>query len=384
MWNDNKEYKAMVYLLWCAIHDRQPDAGVLDGTDGNTLLKMCIAHKVVAFINKAVRCVDDSVFSASLKEQFSKEEMKALRVSILFEAEKEKVFAGLEENKIWYLPLKGCIVRDYYPEPNLRQMGDIDVLIGEEDAEKIRVMMTKLGYKCKSFGIIHHDEYYKAPFYNYEMHRALFMDTDERWVNYYSNVREKLVLKNGKAYEYVFTKEDFYLYFFMHAFKHFTGSGTGIRTLVDLYLYMSQCDLDFAYIEQETDKLGTKQEEKRFRELTMKVFSPESGGLDMTLTNEEDETLYLLLVASVYGGMSLRVRSNMQKAMKGKKGKNSKFRYVIRRVFQVPERYSRMYPRLYKHSLTRPLLVFVRFSHGLNGQKLKTLRKEWSILKKMK
>lgn len=43
---------------------------------------------------------------------------------------------------------KGVWVRSYYPESQLRTMGDIDCLIREEDRQKAHELMLGLGYSC--------------------------------------------------------------------------------------------------------------------------------------------------------------------------------------------------------------------------------------------
>lgn len=70
---------------------------------------------------------DDDVVSPEIKQAFNKEYLKAVRVNIMFDSESDRIFRLFEENHICYLPLKGCILKDYYPEAFLRQMGDIDV-----------------------------------------------------------------------------------------------------------------------------------------------------------------------------------------------------------------------------------------------------------------
>ena len=41
----------------------------------------------------------------------------------------QQLFDAFEENGIDYLPLKGCQMKQLYPKPELRVMGDADILI---------------------------------------------------------------------------------------------------------------------------------------------------------------------------------------------------------------------------------------------------------------
>ena len=59
----------------------------------------------------------------------------------------ETICRAFEENGIDYALLKGCIMKPLYPNPEMRIMGDADILIREEQYGKIRTIMTELGYQ---------------------------------------------------------------------------------------------------------------------------------------------------------------------------------------------------------------------------------------------
>ena len=173
MWEENIEYRSMIYLIRCSLHNECPDSERLRGLDPEKLLILCKKHKLTALIDIAVSKTDNDVIDEEYKSKFRVEALKAIRVNILFQAEKENVIRLFEENQIWYMTLKGSVLKQYYPDENQRQMGDIDILIPAEKAEKIKEIMLSLGYSCRSFGITHHDVYFKSPFFSFEMHRML-------------------------------------------------------------------------------------------------------------------------------------------------------------------------------------------------------------------
>ncbi len=49
---------------------------------------------------------------------------RALQINERQMRDLERVFAAFEDNQIDYLPLKGCIMKEMYPRPELRMMGD--------------------------------------------------------------------------------------------------------------------------------------------------------------------------------------------------------------------------------------------------------------------
>ncbi len=60
-----------------------------------------------------------------------------------------------------------------------------------------------------------------------------------------------------------------------HMFKHFDGSGTGIRSLLDQYVYLNRLEdsLDFPYIDKQCEILGIADFEKENRDLCKKVLN---------------------------------------------------------------------------------------------------------------
>ena len=58
-----------------------------------------------------------------------------------------QICSVLENNKIAFVPLKGSIVRDYYPKPWMRTSCDIDILVYEDEIEKaVSALCKSLSY----------------------------------------------------------------------------------------------------------------------------------------------------------------------------------------------------------------------------------------------
>ena len=54
-----------------------------------------------------------------------------MRKALLFDAERKGILDFMEQRGIWYLPLKGVVLKDYYPAVGMRQMSDNDILYDE-------------------------------------------------------------------------------------------------------------------------------------------------------------------------------------------------------------------------------------------------------------
>lgn len=63
-------------------------------------------------------------------------------------AERDRILEVFKEEKLSALPLKGCALADtLYGDPSLRPMGDLDLLLKEEEFDRAVRLLLKLGYR---------------------------------------------------------------------------------------------------------------------------------------------------------------------------------------------------------------------------------------------
>ena len=106
-------------LAACALHGKVPSQELLAQVDPEKLYIMCQFHCLTAMVAVALR-------SAGIRSpQWEEEYVKAVRKSILLAAERRKLCEFLEQNGIWYLPLKGIVLESMYPEHRHRRHGDL-------------------------------------------------------------------------------------------------------------------------------------------------------------------------------------------------------------------------------------------------------------------
>lgn len=327
-------------------------ASDLTKTDLDELFRLAQMHQLTAIVNYALKSVgiQDS--------RFEMEQANALWVLATLEYERKAIFEEFGKNGIWYMPLKGAVLKDYYPLPVMRQMSDNDILFDASRADDVKMIMESLGFTSVYFDTGHQDDYQKAPVSHFEMHRMLFSKNARgQLYDYYRNIDEKLIRLDG--YERRFTNEDFYIYMIAHEFKHFYGGGTGIRSLLDVYVFLNRFNesVDWNYIDKELKQLRIEGFEKKNRDLALAVFSGKS--LDL-LSAEQDEMLDYFMTSGVYGTRERAFKSKVNKGV----SEHGRIGFVLQRIFLPLTSIEKGYPFFYKHKILIPFLPIVRLFNG--------------------
>ena len=245
-------------------------------------------------------------------EKFHQAYQKAVRKNIYLDLERSAILAEFEKAGIWYLPLKGVLLKDLYPETGMREMSDNDILYDSAEQSKAMEIMLARGYTAESVGETHHDVYMKPPVLNFELHTSLFGSAHaEPLFKYYADTRRLLRKDDGNNYGYHFSDEDFYVYMTAHEWKHYNGNGTGIRSLLDCYVYckVKSDSLDWEYITGQIRQLEITGFEQERRALAVKVFSTDTLP---DLTEHEQEMLMYYLTAGTYGTFENSIKKKLK------------------------------------------------------------------------
>lgn len=352
----------MLYLSACAVNGIRPDTERVSAIDLEKLFQMCQFHSLTATVCTALE-------SAGISDKkFIEAKSKAIRKNILLDAEREKIFDFLKHNKIWYMPLKGVILKELYPKIGMRQMADNDILYDKSYQKKVFEFMKNCGYTAESVGISHHDSYLKPPIYNFEMHTELFPKANnEKFYSYYSEIKKRLVRDNKNKYIVHFTDEDFYIYMTAHEHKHYDNSGTGLRSLLDCFVFVKEKgkSLDWDYITEQTGILGITDFEQKSRKLSTKIFTNPDCKL---LSDDEIEMLEFYLFSGTYGTMKNAVNKRF-KVFTEQTGSTSKFGYILHRIFPPMEHYRKYFPFFYQHKILLPIGWVFRMVRGVTVQR---------------
>ena len=339
-------------------------------------------------------------------KRWLKEKNQLIYKSVLMDVEREAIQDFFEKNNIWYMLLKGMVIRKYYPAPELREMADNDILFDNKYSKEVYEFMTARGYKYDDYNKGYHDEYLKPPAYNFEMHRQLVSSKERpKWYEYYKDVKSILINDANGKNQFYFSDNDFYVYFIVHTYKHFLNSGMGLRTVLDVYLYVSnlQEKLDFDYIEEQLKKLDAYDFEQTFRSIAFKMFGENAkegnaaadelqdsfdakeqdmlresfdakkqdklcGSFDAkeqdkwwnSFDDKEHDMLSYIFDAGTYGNLENSVAHKMGYTKGEKKKASDKVKYIFRRLFPSMDTIEEFFPFFYKHKWAIPFLYIYR------------------------
>lgn len=351
MESSSKTARDLIYLVSCAINEEKPNTDICREMDLEAVYYLAQFHSLTSAAAFALEKVTE------LPRAFDQAKKKAIHKLSHFDIERIKILAALEQKGVWYMPLKGILLKSFYPKAAMREMTDNDILFDPEKPDIVRAVMEELGYSCVMYDMYNHDVYEKPPTMEFEMHRTLFdLEKYPESAVYYDNIFDRLIKDSGNKFGYHMSDEDFYIYIICHMNKHYNNGGTGLRSLVDVYLFnKARYDgMDKDYLSRELSALELTEFEQRIRELAYKLF----GGEENEFT-ENEETMYF--VQSGANGTNEHWKENrLSRSMGGEDTGKAKRKYLLKRVFISGDELKKNYPTVYKHKVLYPLLFVYR------------------------
>lgn len=333
--------QALLYLLNCAVNERIPDE-LPHEVDFEGLYKISKFHSVSAMVSCALDkggYLSEAYMSQELIQKWAMARIHAMRKNLMFDAERAQILQWMEDQGCWYMPLKGVILKEMYPDVGMREMSDNDILIDACFRKELKEYMVERGYEVKSYERYIHDTYMKKPFYNFEFHVELFDPyTVSVLPSYYEGIKKKLLKDEENRSGYHFSTEDYYIYVTTHTYKHFSEGGIGIRFFVDNYVYLSRNGkiMNWDYIAQETIKLGINEFEERARELSKKIFNEHISIENIVPENLKlKEMLDYILESGTYGTQTNSIQNRMIRIQNNEDNISikTKLKFVLNRLF---------------------------------------------------
>lgn len=270
--------------------------------------------------------------------------------------ELEQVCRVLAERQIRHMPLKGAVMRRYYPEPWMRTSSDIDLLVlPEQVKEAADALVSLLGYRNE--GVEDHDVQLFSPA---GVHVELHFETVEKGRSAHANevlqrIWEHAVPMADSSFGWESADDMFYFYHVAHMAKHFEEAGCGVRFFLDLWLLNHRAAGEPAKREQLLREGGLLPFARAAEHLAEVWFS---GAAHTDLTRQMERFVFS---GGIYGSSDHEVATKQ-----AKRGGN--FGYAMYLVFRPYRELKRTYPILLKHRWLTPFCQIHRWGKLLlNG-----------------
>ena len=335
---------AMMDLIASEVCSKTIDKSQYSFTDEELvrLYKLSKSHDLAHLIGDAL-IKNDLIKNDEIKAKFQKQMVLAVYRYEKINYELGRLRETLNETQIPFIPLKGSVLRRYYPEPWMRTSCDIDILVHESDLDRATaVLVDKLAYKQEAKGS-HDIGLFSDNGVHLELHYSLI---EEKRVGKIESVLQSVWEKAvpvAETSEYVFSDEMFYYYHIAHMAKHFVGTGgCGVRPFVDIWVLNHHVPFD---IEKRNALLA---------EGGLLTFATEAESLAEVWFGEgvhTDTTRQMqdyLLRGGVYGTTANRV--SVQQVRKG-----GKVRYAFSRIWLPYDVLKFHYPSLDGKHVLLPL-----------------------------
>ena len=294
-----------------------------------------------------------------------RERLRAIwRVGVLTH-EHSRITALLDREGIPYIPLKGAVLRDLWPEAWMRTSCDIDILVHEEDVLRAGdAIARELSYTRREQG--HHDHALYSPDGNVhlELHYSLREAGPADGV--LARAWEYAAPVSGSAY--TLDPAFHLLYLLAHAVAHLFGGGGGIRPMVDLYLLRHASPCDEGRLAALLSECGLS----RFADVAFRL------GEAMLGDGEWDDST-LRLAAHLLGGQLYADAARRAALLRGRektpearrRARAARRAYVRERLFLSREQLCALYPVLRRHAWLTPLCQVRRWLRLLFGGRLR-------------
>lgn len=218
----------------------------------------------------------------------------------------------LTKNAIPYCVLKGCASAMYYPEPMMRAMGDVDVLVAPQDIERTRALLVAEGFTVQEDkhachvvfrkGAVHCEVHFAPP----GLPEGHVGDTIR---GYLADVLEKATLAeiNGNAF---MAPSPFHhgLILLMHTYHHMLAEGIGLRHLCDWAWFVRQFEGEhFAEVfRQKLSAVGLW----RFAQILSATAHRYLGNPYADWLGESDEALCEAIMCDIFAGGNFGHKDN--------------------------------------------------------------------------
>lgn len=273
-----KDEKRYVVALLAAVLKDQPPEPPAPGCSWDKIYKEARRHSVAGMTDYSIeKLAEEEQPPQAVRQSFRQARLTGIAKEATQHVTVTELLKELDEHGIRALPLKGFVLKYAYPRPDMRLMADVDILVDDANTKAVKKILLNKSFTCEHEGG-NHDVYYRKPYMNLEIHRNILPEK-YTFGGYFDHIFDRGVLKEGYQSVYAMTPEDFYLYMIAHLTKHYAQGGTGIRSIMDIWVYHRyyQETVDWEAIDKGLEAMGLKVFEANLVRLAETWFDRQPG-----------------------------------------------------------------------------------------------------------
>lgn len=344
----NTQQRGLILLMKSAV--TQKAYSLPEAFDLEAAYPLVLEHHIAALVyDGACRCgvdrkmpVMQKLFTAYCRAMIKSEKQMAAV---------ERLMAAFDEQGIDYLPLKGCKMKRLYPVPELRTMGDADILIRKEQILRIQGILEEQGYTYDHES--DHEFVWKCSALYLELHKRLIPSYNRDFYSYFGEGWQLAIPENGCRY--TMTAEDEMVFLFTHFTKHFRDGGIGCRYMLDLWVYRNaHPDLNEEYLQDVMDRLQIREFYENILHLLELWFGDGA---------EDEKLLYItdfIFASGSWGRTDQQLLSQAVKHSKYMAGRSGRLHYIWETLFPSAMALRRKYTILQKAPWMLPVVWLIR------------------------
>lgn len=230
-------------LLKAAIWDSNGERLAVSGERLTEVIRLAAFQGTGPLVFDQLLKLKDVEIPAALRMQMKQQCMMSMMQQSTMMPILGQAWKAFEKAEIHPVLLKGFALAQHYPQPHLRQWGDIDLYVGQKQYHDACAVLREAFPDAK-----HPEEEFEfLKHYNFvfgdtvlEMHRISMAFAHPRDRKYYERLEEKYLMKDGPKVDLegvtvTVPDETFNVFFtFLHAWHHFMESGMNMKQVCDI------------------------------------------------------------------------------------------------------------------------------------------------------
>ena len=214
--------------------------------DWNSILKLAKQHAVLSLLDPLLDEPEEcGKIPENVKICIREEARKTVRQNYHLLYLEHRIIRTLQEAGVSVVLLKGASTAEFYPVPELRKSGDVDLFLpNPAQFPKAGERMENLGFvKNPAHSVNHHEVYVTEKHVEVELHTLLAEPFDDKETNrLMEELQKEVAVQAGKkklmGIEFPVLPDGIHAYYLLlHMLQHFLRAGFGLKLLCDWVVF---------------------------------------------------------------------------------------------------------------------------------------------------